>query len=166
MSVQADDPVGVSGRRDRTIQEHEHDSYKLRGKLEEPSVCSQCGAVFHRGRWTWGPAPAEAHQVVCPACHRIRDHYPQGVLTLSGPFLAEHKEEVVGLARNEEAREKAEHPLARIMSIREERETLILETTDVHLPRRIGEALHHAYRGDFSFHYDEGERFVRARWQR
>jgi uncharacterized protein (DUF2249 family) len=158
-------------RRDRTIQEYQHDSYKQRGKLKEPAACSRCGAVFHKGRWAWGPKPTEAHQITCPACHRIADHYPQGMLTLSGTFFAEHREEVLGLVHNEEAKGKTEHPLGRILSIKQEAgkehtgETVVA-TTDVHLPRRIGEALHHAYHGEFTFHYDKGEQFIRARWHR
>lgn len=158
--------AGLGARRDRMVQEYQHDTYKQRGKLKEPSVCSQCGAVFHKGRWTWGERPAKAHETLCPACHRINDKYPQGMLILSGPYLATNRTEILNLARNEEAREKKEHPLARIMGIEERPEGTVITTTDAHLPRRIGEALHRAYDGDFSFHYDEGEQFVRARWTR
>jgi hypothetical protein len=38
-------------RRDRLIHEHVHDPYKTRLQLPEPTVCPQCGAVFHEGRW-------------------------------------------------------------------------------------------------------------------
>lgn len=158
--------AGLGARRDRMVQEYQHDTYKQRGKLKEPSVCSQCGAVFHKGRWTWEKRPAGAYETLCPACHRINDKYPKGMLTLSGPYLAANRAEILNLARNEEAREKKEHPLARIMAIEERPEGTVITTTDAHLPRRIGEALHRAYDGDFTFHYDEGEQFVRARWTR
>src|SRR5690349_4580543 len=38
-------------RRDKMFEERVHDPYKARHKIAEPSVCSQCGAVFHEGRW-------------------------------------------------------------------------------------------------------------------
>ena len=157
---------GLSQRRDKTIQEYRHDTYKLRGKLKEPSVCSECGAVLHKGRWTWEARPAGAEEVLCPACHRIKDHYPQGLLRLNGPFFVAHKDEVLSAALNQESKEKAEHPLSRIMSVKKEDGGVVIETTDVHLPRRIGEALHHAYRGELTFHYDQDEQFIRATWQR
>jgi hypothetical protein len=42
----------------------------------------------------------------------------------------------------------------------------VISTTDTHLPRRIGESLHHAYQGALGVHYDEGEQFVRVIWSR
>lgn len=158
--------AGLGARRDRMVQEHQHDTYKQKGKLKEPSVCSQCGVIFRKGRWTWGERPVKAYETICPACHRINDKYPQGMLTLSGPYLAANRTEILNLVRNEEAREKQEHPLARIMAIEERPDGIVITTTDAHLPRRIGEALHRAYDGEFRFHYDEGERFVRASWTR
>jgi NMD protein affecting ribosome stability and mRNA decay len=160
------DPTSRTPQRHRTIQECEHDTYKLKGKLKEPAVCPQCGAVFHKGRWTWAPRPAQAHEAVCPACHRISDNYPKGMLTMNGPYFTAHREETLNLARNEEAREKKEHPLARIMVIEERPEGTVITTTDTHLPRCIGEALHHAYHGELALHYDEGEQFVRVHWTR
>ena len=157
---------GLGARRDRMVQEYQHDTYKHKGKPKEPTVCPQCSAVFHKGRWTWDSRPAQAHEAVCPACHRINDKYPKGMLTLKGPYFAANRAEVLNVARNEEAKEKKEHPLVRIMAIEERHEGTVITTTDDHLPHRIGEALHHAYDGEFSFHYDEGEQFVRANWTR
>ena len=128
------------------------------GELTRPSV--------PKGRWTWNQRPAKAQETICPACHRINDKYPKGMLTLNGPYFIANRTEILNLARNEEAKEKKEHPLARIMAIEEHPEGTVITTTDTHLPRRIGEALHHAYDGNFSFHYDEGEQFVRAKWTR
>lgn len=153
-------------RKDRIVQEYEHDAYKSRGKPVEPTVCTGCGAVFQEGRWTWASRPSGAHEETCPACHRINDRYPAGVLTLTGRFLDAHGEEAQNLARNEEAREKAEHALHRIMGIDVAKGRIVISTTDQHLARRIGEALHHAYGGDLDFHYVEGEKFLRVNWNR
>lgn len=166
MTKRVHDPTGRTPQRHRTIQEYQHDTYKLKGKLKEPAVCPECGAVFHKGRWTWGPRPVPAHETVCPACHRINDKYPKGMLTLNGPYFTANREEILNLARNEETKEKKEHPLARIMAIEERPEGTVITATDTHLPRSIGEALHHAYHGEFTFHYDEGEQFVRVNWTR
>ena len=49
------------------LKEYVHDTYKSRGKLPEPTLCPRCGAVYRRGKWTWAPRPARAHQTICPA---------------------------------------------------------------------------------------------------
>lgn len=154
------------GRRDRMIQEYQHDTYKLPGKLKEPTVCPTCKAVFHKGRWSWAVPPSNAHETLCPACHRIQDKYPKGLLTLKGTFPVEEQDQVLGLAKNTEAEETKEHPLSRIMSIDRQREGIVVSTTDTHLPRRIGDALKHAYHGDLAVHYDQDEDFVRVTWTR
>lgn len=149
------------------IEEHRHDPYKARGKLAEPSVCPQCGVVFKNGRWQWAEATElGAIHHLCPACHRLNDKFPAGELTLSGGFVARHAAELVGLARNAEESEKREHPLQRIMALEQTDDCIVITTTDIHLPRRIGHALVDAYKGDLDTHYDEAGYFVRMTWKR
>ena len=164
MAAKTKSPAGLGTRRDRTVQEYQHDTYKLRGKLKEPTVCSGCGALFHKGRWTWGPTPANTAEIVCPACLRIRDKYPKGLVAIKGKGNDKQHEQVIGLVKNTEKIEKKEHPLSRIMSIETKPEGLVISTTDTHLPRRIGEALKHAYHGDLKLQYDKAEDFVRVTW--
>lgn len=166
MTTKGKATAGRGARHDRTIQEHQHDTYKLRGKLTEPTVCTECGVVFHKGRWTWDVKPVDADEIICPACMRIRDQYPKGLVTLKGSFKDEQQEQVSGLVKNAEEAEKHEHPLSRIMSIETRPEGLVISTTDSHLPRRIGEALKHAYHGELELHYDKDEDFVRVTWTR
>jgi hypothetical protein len=53
------------------------------------------------------------------------------------------------------------------MAIDKERpDKLVITTTDVHLPRRIGTAVHHAFHGDLKLHFDEDDYFVRVDWTR
>ncbi|HKT34439.1 MAG TPA: BCAM0308 family protein [Nitrospira sp.] len=155
-------------KKDRSVQRHKHDPYRAKGKLRGPSVCGQCKAVYQHGRWTWGHAQSDSHTLLCPACEGIRDDAPSGILLIAGEFVAAHREEVVALARHEEARVKAEHPLARIMKIKDQTEApqgLMITTTDPHLARRIGETLHHAHRGTFTCRYEEKEDLLRANWE-
>ncbi len=151
-------------RRDSMFEERVHDAYKAKHKLPEPTVCPQCGAVFHEGCWQWLQAPADAHQEPCPACHRIHDHFPAGFLTLQGAFFLAHREEIMHLVHNVEKRERTEHPLKRIMAIEEKDGAMLITTTDIHLARGIGEALHHAYQGDLKFHYNPEENLLRVNW--
>ena len=153
-------------RHDRLLQETQHDTYKSKGKLHEPTVCPDCGAVFHAGRWQWLERPADAHEELCPACHRQHDEFPAGYIHLTGDFLNEHEVEILNLVRHQETREKAEHPLKRIMNIERVPEGYHITTTDIHLARRIGEAIHHAYQGDLEFHYNPQQFLLRVNWQR
>ena len=153
-------------RRDRQIQELEHDSYKARSKPVEPTVCPACEATFHKGRWQRLPAPAQAHRELCPACQRIRDRYPAGYLMLDGEFLRAHRDEVLHLLRHVESRAASEHPLQRIMDITPEDGGIRVSTTDPHLARALGEAVHRAYRGKLQFHYNRDQNLLRVRWER
>lgn len=153
-------------RHDRLLQEAVHDTYKARGKLPEPTTCPDCGAVFHGGRWQWLEKPASAHQESCPACHRMRDRFPAGYVSLAGEFLATHEQEILQLIRHREAQEKSAHPLQRIMAIEKTDGGTTITTTDIHLARGIGEALHHAYQGELEFHYNPEQNLLRVRWSR
>jgi hypothetical protein len=153
-------------RRDRMDAERVSDPYRARGKWPEPSTCPGCGAIFHHGHWQWGTAAADAAQHLCPACRRIRDRVPAGQLTLSGPFFAQHREEILHLVRNAETKAKAEHPLERIMDMKDEADRTVVTFTDSHLTHGIGEALRHAYHGELDSRYtDEGD-LLRVTWSR
>lgn len=143
------------------------DPYVVQHKPAEPSACRECGAVYHEGRWHWDPPPAGAAEATCPACHRIIDDYPAGIVTLHGDLLRQHRAEVVNLIRHQEELEKGEHPLNRIMAIEEtDADTLTVTTTDIHLPRRIGEAIKRAYHGELALSYDQDGYFIRVDWSR
>lgn len=159
-------PGFIHVRRDQLMQEAVHDTYQRKGKPAEPARCPDCGAAFHGGRWQWMDAPAGAHEVVCPACQRIRDEFPAGFLSLSGDFLAAHEAEIRQLISNHEDKEKADHPLQRVMDIEDTADGLMVTTTDMHLARGIGEAIHHAYQGDLEFHYNPDQNLLRVSWSR
>ena len=153
-------------RREQLYEELVHDSYKSSRKLHEPTRCPECGAVYHKGRWTWGAAPTDAHEEKCPACHRIHDKFPAGYVTLKGEFFRGQREQILHLVKHHEVKEKAEHPLQRIMGIEDTSEGVVVTTTDTHLARDIAEALHNAYKGDLDYHYNKDENLLRASWSR
>ena len=150
----------------RLLEEWEHDTYKSKRKLSEPTVCPQCTAVYHKGRWQWGDTPDGAEHETCPACQRMQDKVPAGFLTLSGDFFAEHREEIIRAIRNLEENENAEHPLKRIMNIENQAEGVLITFTDPHLARGAGEVVQHAYKGQLDFTYQAEERLLRVTWTR
>ena len=160
-------PTQPPVRQDRLIREEVHDTYKLRGKLSEPTRCPQCGAVYHKGRWSWtAKSSADADEQLCSACHRENDQYPAGEVTISGQFAMQHKDEILRLAHNIESTEKSEHPMNRIIEIRDLGDEIQITTTDVHLPRRIGKAIQDAWDGSLDIHFDAGGYFTSIVWQR
>ena len=154
------------GQRQRTVrriaghaqQDHILDPYQEQQKLHEGTVCRQCGAVYHDGRWRWMAPTAGAPEELCAACRRTNDNFPAGIVTLRGDFAKEHKEEMVHLARHQEEAEKNEHPLNRIISIEEDAHGVVINTTDIYLPRRIGEHV--------ALHWPQSLFVRRGDWQR
>ena len=140
--------------------------YPLTTKPVGPAYCPSCKAAFVAGRWTWDRKPEDAYEHVCPACQRIHDKFPAGVVTLKGEFFKQHRDEIVTFIKSTEVREKAEHPLQRIMAIEEVREGVQVTTTDSALARVIGETLHETYKGDLKLKYSRDENLLRAIWKR
>lgn len=159
--------VAGQGRDDRLIQERIHDPYRMRGKPPEPTLCPECGVMFRDGHWQW-PAepPREADHALCPACRRIRDRVPAGILSLSGPFFREHREDVMNLVRNKVHQEKTRNPMKRLMDIRDDNGGVVAYFTDDHLPRGVGDAVASAYEGELDVHFTDEAGIVRAYWYR
>jgi hypothetical protein len=120
-------------------EDHILDPYQRQQKLEDNTVCPQCGVVYVMAVGTGHP-PAGGHEVLCSACRRINDKFPAGIITLHGPFVAHQAEEIVSLSRHQEQAEKSKHPLNRIISIDKDNGTITMTTTDIHLPRRSRQA--------------------------
>jgi len=166
MTTQPESRPFKPGRHEQRMPEREHDAYKQPLKLSEPTVCPDCGAVYHTGRWQWLPRPAQASEVVCPACHRTRDRFPAGYVNLEGDFLQIHRDEILGLLSHHEARARNEHPMERIIAIEDEPKRITITTTDIHLARDLGQALRDAYQGDLTLRYSPDEYLLRVHWKR
>ena len=158
--------AGRTQRDTRIYDERSHDPYQAKGKLPEPTYCPDCKAVYLKGNWHWQAVPEGAHAHVCPACQRIRDRVPAGYLTLKGGYVTTHKQDILNLARNVEEREKAQHPLIRIMAVEEQPDAISITVTDQHLARAVGEAVRHAHQGDLDLHYTKENDILRVTWQR
>ncbi|OIR02570.1 NMD3 family protein [mine drainage metagenome] len=160
-------PIGAPLRHDHVLELREHDAYKAGRKLPEPTACPDCHAVFHQGRWQWAEQPADAHLERCPACHRIHDQFPAGFVTIGGDYFKQHRDELLNLVAKVGEQAWRERPLERIMAIAEQPDGgVVVTTTDSHLARGIGEALHHAAHGELKFRYVEEDNLLRVHWQR
>jgi hypothetical protein len=167
MSNEALKPVSEDKRRwGRAQGSRLVDPYKNPGKLPAMTVCPTCGAIYTGGKWQWGPRPAEANEVVCQACHRSEDGVPAGVVTLSGSFVAPNRAALLALVQEHEESERRERPPNRIINIEQGEDRMVVNTTDVQLPVRIGEAIRRSFQGALERHFDEDSYLIRVDWRR
>jgi len=136
----------------------------------DKAVCTKCGSVYKDKRWSMKSAAAAAApgavEVTCPACQKIRDKYADGYVTLSGDFLAEHKEEILNLIRNKEERSMHTNPLHRIIEIKERPGTIEITTTTDKLAQRIGQMLKKTFSGEVEYKWSDDVKLVRVFWKR
>ncbi|MCL5428976.1 MAG: BCAM0308 family protein [Chloroflexi bacterium] len=163
--VRLDTPKFPS-REDKMYSQGREDPYQSRKKLPDPTRCPACGALFTKGRWTWNQAGDGINEELCPADKRIKDRVPAGVVNIQGAFFEAHREEIVSLIKNQEKLEKERHPLERLMGIKKSGKGLRVETTGLHMARRLGDALGNAYQGKLDIEYLKGQEKVRISWER
>ncbi|MCB9883685.1 MAG: hypothetical protein H6832_17305 [Planctomycetes bacterium] len=102
---------------------------------------------------------------LCPACERIRDRMPAGIVELS-MVPSELREEIVHMIENLEQRERVEHPLERLMDIESSRDgELRITTTGMHLSRGIASALRRRFHQGVNIQYPDGDGPVRIAWR-
>jgi NMD protein affecting ribosome stability and mRNA decay len=153
-------------RRMQMLEGASDDAYRPGSKPQGTVLCPRCKAVFRKGRWVWGTAPAGAHKRRCPACLRIAEGSPAGYISMTGSFFETHRREVLGRVRHCEDREKSTHPLERIMAIDAVKGGVQVTTTSVHLARRIAHALESAFKGTLNLSYNHQDNLLRVRWSR
>lgn len=143
------------------------DAY-LPGKgLEEGSLCRGCGIVYRNKRWQMESVRGEITcEVLCPACQRIEDHNPGGVVTLSGPYLAAHKEEILNTMKHMESKSREKNPLGRIMEITEDDGRITVTTTEDKLAQKLGREVYKSQRGELHYQWSHDQNLVRVEWMR
>ncbi|MBI2843271.1 MAG: ATPase [Armatimonadetes bacterium] len=149
------------------------DPYIIQASSEEVRVCTECGAIYSGQRWYLklqaDPEKLRSqpvHFTICPACRKIRDRSPGGIVNISGAFVQAHREDILNLIRNEGERAMAVNPLERIMDIDGLNSSVEVLTTNERLAQRIGRALHKAYCGEVTYRWSEDNKLARVSWQR
>lgn len=150
------------------------DPYLPRGASRSVSVCGGCRAVYMNKRWyvegdvaRMTKQVAETKLTVCPACLKIRDNFPGGIVTLKGDYVLSHKAELMNVVKNEEERARGFNPLERVMSIKENGHgSIVISTTNEKLAQRLGRAIKRAFRGDVSYHWSHDNKLARVDWVR
>jgi NMD protein affecting ribosome stability and mRNA decay len=141
------------------------DSYQTDAPFPESTRCPDCGATYHRGRWSWEKLRGESHPHRCPACERVRDRFPAGYVTIRHKFEPAKKLELVNLIRLREQCARFEDPLQRIIAIENTSGGVLVTTTDTHLARTIANAIRDTFGGSLEFSYSRDENLLRAIWK-
>ncbi|MBM4274096.1 MAG: ATPase [Deltaproteobacteria bacterium] len=141
---------------------------------QEASLCTSCNALYQSKRWFVDEKLArqlagtdKVKEVTCPTCRKVKDKYAEGILTLSGEFFKERKEEIITLLKNEAARVGNRSVDDRIIQMIEEgKDKMVVETTTEKLAQHLGRAIYRAYKGELDFNWAEMNKFVRVYWSR
>jgi NMD protein affecting ribosome stability and mRNA decay len=151
----------------------DRDSYLFRRSPKGILSCRGCGAVYNHARWALEPTEeirrnveigAGVRRTYCPACQKIRQHYAQGVLKISG-VDAEEMSEILRLLKNEETRAREKNPLERILAIVNDEDCLKVETTTEKLAQRFGRCLNKARGGKVVYKWSHRNKFARVYWE-
>jgi hypothetical protein len=150
------------------------DPYLPRGASKSVSMCEGCQAVYMNKRWyadsvvyTSSKKKLEIVTVVCPACMKIRDNFPGGIVTLKGDYVLPHKTDLMNLVRNEEERARGLNPLERVIAVKENGfGSIVISTTNEKLAQRIGRAIKKAFHGDVSYQWSHDNKLARVDWVR
>jgi hypothetical protein len=143
-------------------------SYSEKGGTSEAAICA-CGAVFSNKHWHHNKNSKNekfTKMIVCPACRRIREHNPAGIVALRGSFLVEHAAEINNLINNIEQSSVERNPLCRVMETNLEKQGLVITTTDGKLAQKIGREVYKSHGGELHMLWNHSEDLVRVNWTR
>lgn len=149
------------------------DAYRQKLGPTETAICKKCGTIYRNKRWHIDEAELNrlkgesgVTKVVCPACQRMADDNPAGVVTLTGSYLLEHENDILNLIKREEARSRSKNPLGRIMEISQEESVLTISTTEDKLAQKLGREVYKAHKGELHYSWSHDLHFVRVNWTR
>jgi NMD protein affecting ribosome stability and mRNA decay len=149
------------------------DPYLTDAPPDEVSICKECRSVYANGRWELESQAnrdlenaKHVSETLCPACRKIRDRMPGGVVTLSGSFLKNHEDEIVNLVNHENQSAMEINPLERIMDIQKRDSEITVLTTNEKLAQRIGRSVFKAYSGEVEYKWSKGTKLARVNWHR
>jgi NMD protein affecting ribosome stability and mRNA decay len=139
------------------------------------STCPGCRAICRNKRWYLDEKEyalltrkkgADTAERRCPACRKIADGFPSGVVILRGGYVREHREEIRKIVRNEEKRAMGFNPLARIIEWKEREDGFELSTTAEKLAQRIGRVVRKACSGTVEYKWSGDSKLLRVNWVR
>lgn len=150
-----------------------YDPYLTDLQPNEVAICRECRSVYAAKRWELESQAAKdlenaknVIETLCPACGKIRDRMPGGIVRLMGGFVSQHEDEIVNLLHHQNDAAMEGNPLERIMDIEETGGGMVVMTTNERLAQKIGRALHKSYAGTVEYKWSKGTKLARVNWVR
>lgn len=169
--VRVSNKIAVGEKGQRTARST--DVYLPRGGGKEAAFCLECGALYRNKRWAIDEAELARlrrgpglRKVICPACQRMAEHNPAGIVVLGGAYLSAHRDEILRIVRHVEAKSRVKNPLGRIMEVRDEAGGITISTTEDKLAQKLGRELFRSHRGELHYSWSHEHSFVRVSWSR
>ncbi len=148
----------------------EKDSYLSKAVSGGSGVCVKCSAIYKNKRWALpkegSAVDATLKKLTCPACQKIKDGFAGGYVTLKGDFLKEHRDEIMNLVKNKEARAMNNNPLERIIDIKNVGDSIEITTTTDKFAQMLGRIIHKAFSGTIEYKWSDDVKIARVLWQR
>jgi len=164
------------GRMHKLLDTKLQDPYMDKHMYKDPTICPTCKLVYHDKTWHRDPELYKKYKnnpatnfKECPACRKIKDNFPLGIVILEGEFIKNNKnarQEILNLIRHEVEKEELSNPLARIMKIEEKEAYIEIWTTTEGLASKIGKSVNKAYHGELNFTFSDDQKFLRIYWRR
>ena len=85
---------------------------------------------------------------------------------LTGSFVRPNRAEIVSMVEEQGLAEKRERPANRIVGIEQNGDCVVVTTTDIQLPHRIGAAMVRTFQGTLDHHFDSTDYLMRVNWHR
>ena len=163
-------------RLDKRLDYKINDPYLDKTQYKDPTICPTCGLVYHGKTWKRDDElkkqlekEGKVDYKECPACRKIKDNYPMGVVYLSGDYVKDefHRSEIINLVKHEAEKEENSNPLSRIMAIENGKDgDLIIKTTTEGLAARLGKAIQRAHKGNLELKFSVDQKLLRVVWER
>ncbi len=153
--------------------ERSSDVYLPKKGMKEAAVCGKCHLVYQNKRWSMDEAEAgrllaesQARRGTCPACRRMEDSLPAGIVTFSGTYFMQHEREILDIIKNTESKSRVSNPLGRVMEISQDGSVLTVSTTEDKLAQKLGKEVYRAHKGELRYLWAHDQNMVRVNWQR
>ena len=113
------------------------------------SICRQCDAYHHKKAWRHDKVGflgkkenrlLEFSRILCPACQMIKDKLYEGKITIKGS-PKELREELANLVENFCQRAWQKDPLDRLISLKKDKDDLVITTTENQMAQRLAKKL-------------------------
>ncbi len=160
----------MEGRDARIYSYKIKDPYMDRSLYKDPTLCPSCGLIYHGKRWKMDPEliktlkekDKEIYSKECPACRKIKDKYPLGIVEIEGNFIEEKNEEIHARIKHIAAEEYNHNPLERIIEIQNSKGKIAILTTTEHLAEKIGKKIAKTFHKNIKISFSEQEKLVRV----